>query len=252
MKFLYFFLFLWVTFALLDPDPATQINADPDPQPCLKVHVRRQHQDNTHTEEQGGNLADTFRCALCQAVFSIDESLNVHLRQKHPSSLQTSVMMITPPPQPWCEECNKPFDTKQLLKSHQTAVHIEKRLECPECGKRFLYPAHLRDHARSHDKAKPYECEVCRCRFSTRTHAYAHVRSVHAALGTVVEVKGGGVDGLPKHRRPGSRCKKAGLRIRIHFIRIRIQHFRLNTVSDPDLIRIQGLNDQKLKKKISN
>jgi hypothetical protein len=28
------FLFLWVIFALLGPDRATQINADPDPQPC--------------------------------------------------------------------------------------------------------------------------------------------------------------------------------------------------------------------------
>jgi hypothetical protein len=32
------------------------------------------------------------------------------------------------------------------------------------------------------------------------------------------------------------RQKTAGLRIRIHFIKIRIQHFRLNT--DPDPIRI--------------
>jgi hypothetical protein len=51
MKILYFFLFLWVIFALLDrirnlnadPDPATQINADPnpdtdpDPKPWLPV-----------------------------------------------------------------------------------------------------------------------------------------------------------------------------------------------------------------------
>jgi hypothetical protein len=39
--------------------------------------------------------------------------------------------------------------------------------------------------------------------------------------------------------------------IRIHFIcvRIRIQHFRLNT--DPDPIRIQGFNDQKLKENYS-
>jgi hypothetical protein len=36
---------------------------------------------------------------------------------------------------------------------------------------------------------------------------------------------------------------KAGLRIRIHFIRNRIQHFRLNTDPDPD--PIQGFNDQK-------
>ncbi len=41
---------------------------------------------------------------------------------------------------------------------------------------------------------------------------------------------------------------QAGLRIRIHFIRIRIQLFRLNTNPDPDPIRIQGFNDQKLKK----
>jgi hypothetical protein len=40
MEILYFFLYLWVIFALLDPDPdpASQIYADPDPdpQPCLK------------------------------------------------------------------------------------------------------------------------------------------------------------------------------------------------------------------------
>jgi hypothetical protein len=29
MKILYFFIFLWVIFAHLDPDPTTQINADP-------------------------------------------------------------------------------------------------------------------------------------------------------------------------------------------------------------------------------
>ncbi len=41
---------------------------------------------------------------------------------------------------------------------------------------------------------------------------------------------------------------KPGLRIRINFIRIRIQHFRLNTDPDPVPIRVQGFNDQKLKK----
>ncbi len=41
MKILYFFLFLWVIFALLDPDPATLINADPDPQPWFTVSVIR-------------------------------------------------------------------------------------------------------------------------------------------------------------------------------------------------------------------
>jgi hypothetical protein len=51
---------------------------------------------------------------------------------------------------------------------------------------------------------------------------------------------------LEEHLLPETTALEAGLRIRIHFIRIRIQHFRLNT--NPDPIRIQGFNDQKLKK----
>ncbi len=44
-------------------------------------------------------------------------------------------------------------------------------------------------------------------------------------------------------------------RIRIHFLRIRIQWIRMEANTDPDTdpdaIRIQGFNDQKLKKKIT-
>ncbi len=39
-------------------------------------------------------------------------------------------------------------------------------------------------------------------------------------------------------------------RIRIHLIRIRFQHFRLNTDPDQDPIRIQGSDDQKLEKNL--
>jgi hypothetical protein len=51
------------------------------------------------------------------------------------------------------------------------------------------------------------------------------------------------------NRDPGSGAFPAGLRIRIHFLRIRIQHLRMTTNPDLDLIRIQGFHDQKLKKK---
>ncbi len=43
----------------------------------------------------------------------------------------------------------------------------------------------------------------------------------------------------------------AGLWIRINFFRIRIQSLMLETNTDPDPIRIQGFNDQKLKKNYS-
>ncbi len=44
----------------------------------------------------------------------------------------------------------------------------------------------------------------------------------------------------------GTVYREAVFRIRIHLIRIRIQHFRLNT--DPDPFRIQGFDDQKLER----
>jgi hypothetical protein len=49
----------------------------------------------------------------------------------------------------------------------------------------------------------------------------------------------------------GFGSSKAVFRIRIHFFRIRIQRLRLETNTDPDPIRIQGFNDQKLRKKYS-
>ncbi len=42
-QILYFFLYLWVIFALLDPDPdsATPINADPVPQAWRRLLIRK-------------------------------------------------------------------------------------------------------------------------------------------------------------------------------------------------------------------
>jgi hypothetical protein len=40
MKILDFFLFFWVIFALLDPDPATQINADPCGSMRIWIRIR--------------------------------------------------------------------------------------------------------------------------------------------------------------------------------------------------------------------
>ncbi len=69
MKILDFFLFLWVIFALLDPDPdpATQINADPDPdtdpvsKPCLQARSLRHHRLHPAPSRRG---QDTHVCRL--------------------------------------------------------------------------------------------------------------------------------------------------------------------------------------------
>jgi hypothetical protein len=52
----------------------------------------------------------------------------------------------------------------------------------------------------------------------------------------------------PSWRKSGQAQWEAVYRIRIHWVRVRIQHFRLNTHPDPDPVQIQGFDDQKLKK----
>jgi hypothetical protein len=69
--------------------------------------------------------------------------------------------------------------------------------------------------------------------------SWRSLSSLHLLIATVTSVG---------TNRPGLPALQPGLRIRIHFIRIRIQHFRLNTDPDPIRILIQGFNDQKLKK----
>jgi hypothetical protein len=69
MKILYFFLFLWVIFALLDPDKTTQINADPDPdmdpdpKPCWLPLL-------TSVEQQPTSLLMNVGCLASLANFS--------------------------------------------------------------------------------------------------------------------------------------------------------------------------------------
>jgi hypothetical protein len=72
MKILNFFLYLWVIFALLDPDldPATHINADPDQQPCQKV-VR--FEQIIKAEFVGKDLQNNISC--CSLNFCSVKSL---------------------------------------------------------------------------------------------------------------------------------------------------------------------------------
>jgi hypothetical protein len=89
----------------------------------------------------------------------------------------------------------------------------------------------LDDFIFAHRKGRPKEIEICKV---TNAIVYCSNKRLHKADKLCVQEV----------------SQSAGLRIRIHFIRIRILHLRLNNVPDPDPIRIQGFNDQKLKKKL--
>jgi hypothetical protein len=65
MKIRYFFLYLWVNFALLDPDPATHINADPDPAPATKIFADLDQATKINADQ------DTQPCHLAEGFFPL-------------------------------------------------------------------------------------------------------------------------------------------------------------------------------------
>jgi hypothetical protein len=90
MKILNFFLFLWLIFALLDldPDPATQINADPDLQPCFNALI----------------LAYCLRCIdtwhRAEAILATGAAASVSVAGTVPSSVPLPLLITTPVCQP--------------------------------------------------------------------------------------------------------------------------------------------------------
>jgi hypothetical protein len=74
MKFLNFLPLLWVIFALLDPDPLTQLN--PDPQPWFQVRVL----DPSRGLCQNEQLATDDSCLQSGLTVKLPDDLNLRTK----------------------------------------------------------------------------------------------------------------------------------------------------------------------------
>jgi hypothetical protein len=82
MKILDFFLFLWVIFALLDPDPATQINADP-----CKSETRQT--ESLKRQEQGIRRKSILHAEIKNLTFSPTTLFKTRPKRKMKKSLNS-------------------------------------------------------------------------------------------------------------------------------------------------------------------
>lgn len=67
-----------------------------------------------------------------------------------------------------CDQCQRTFKTKRILKSHLQVHSDDKRHACEVCGKRFHRKESLSLHSSVHTGVLAFTCEYCHKGFRTK------------------------------------------------------------------------------------
>ncbi|KAF5391828.1 hypothetical protein D9757_001798 [Collybiopsis confluens] len=92
----------------------------------------------------------SYRAVPSTASGSLSSS-NQHVHFVHSTGALRTASSSTPSPSSAslsfvsCPECGRPYRTRQSLKAHFDAKHLNKRLDCDYCGRQFSYPQALKD-----------------------------------------------------------------------------------------------------------
>ncbi|GAB6030594.1 hypothetical protein CHUAL_007455 [Chamberlinius hualienensis] len=120
---------------------------------CLEEHIR------THS------AVNLFQCHICAKGFRQYSVLNNHIKT-HSDQRPYS-----------CDICGKTYRYKRGVETHKTTFHqgIKERYPCDQCEKSFLSKTLLKDHINRHLGVTRHKCEHCGKGFSTRRTFLEHM-----------------------------------------------------------------------------
>ncbi len=131
-------------------------------QDSLNQHIKKKH-------PRGADDA-IIECSLCSRQFDSDESLNIHVNERHEGSKD----QIWPP----CKLCSAHFSCQTQFKTHICS----KRLKCKHCDSSYLHNESLHKHilAMHSDVSKiGINCNFCSKRLLNGQMYTAHVNKEH-------------------------------------------------------------------------
>lgn len=120
-----------------------------------------------------------FQCHRCNAEFSNDTALQIHILEKHRNVNATVVL-------PRCTQCNVEFDSTEAYDKHkQLHLIVEKKKEmkqhpCKYCSSAFSRSDTLTAHVKQHHReffAKHFKCHVCDRLFEKQNALTIHLKT---------------------------------------------------------------------------
>lgn len=121
--------------------------------------------DETSILMDGGGGNGTYPCDQCDKVFA-----NKSLLKRH-YTIHTGEKPYK------CDFCQQGFSRLEHKKRHMTIHTNEKRYECEFCDKKFTRADHMLAHIKTHAGVLPYKCNQCSQRFQTSKEKVEHIRT---------------------------------------------------------------------------
>lgn len=112
----------------------------------------------------------TLPCQDCDKVFRTKQLLRHHLLRKH--KYDPSSICI-------CSVCNKEFSIAKDLRRHMQSHNIGRYCDCLLCGAKFKSSRTLQSHMKLHSQGKPYDCLICLIPFEALANLQQHLISFH-------------------------------------------------------------------------
>lgn len=162
---------------------------------CTKCEASFATKRSLHAH-QTTHLEGSFKCDLCDKVFSSRMKKQYHEKTKHLGERRISncpfcgvpfrsyyqrnqhlVKVHNSEAQYKCNVCDKSYIMKSLLMSHIKKNHLmERNHQCTECGYRFFSKKALTAHMVKHTGERNYACEVCHKSYARKYTLREHMR----------------------------------------------------------------------------
>ncbi|XP_072280699.1 uncharacterized protein [Pyxicephalus adspersus] len=168
----------YLAFSGEDPsrDPSTHVKGFPKHICSVTHHAARKRKKPFYSSKSDKYLTKkgehtpprpegkTYSCSACDKHFNRRGNLISHQRT-HSGEKPFS-----------CSECGKCFAWKVQLVRHQTIHPVMTPLSCPDCGESFTERETLMSHKKTHTTEKPYSCPECGKCFSWKDQLVKHLK----------------------------------------------------------------------------